>query len=547
MKKTITILILIIMTLTSCNSGGNDTDSSQKNQINKITFGAFFKSDRNPLSITSSFNEPVNFLIYDGLYTLNEKLEPMENLAKEIEISNGGYDVNITIKPNISFHDGSQFTSQDVVSTINFIISDGGYYAYNVRNIESATVISTYNLRLRLKSPAPNIKMQLTFPIICRKDLLNAPRTAKPSESPEGTDAPAETIEPTPSARTFRLNGTGAYKIASETAGKQILLTKNLQYHTSFHSNAKEIEISLIPDRQTARSLSASGILDAFYAAFHDEGIKTVTKSETTKSDYPTDEYTFLKFNQNNKLFEVKALRKAMSLAIDRTKIEQDIYISHAAEAYFPLIPNSWAYSGNKSLQRDISAAKKMLEELDWVDSNNNGTLEAQTSSTSRELKLHLLTSDKPTKQSLAKMLAENLKEIGVDLEVTIVSEREFRQLYQSNNYDIYLVTTNVGYDLDLYQFLDEDGKFYFPTELDFDSYQTKLASTDKKEQKQPTYAKLCDDFYENMPHIPLLFLKNTMITSDKFKNLDATANIPPIYPIDVYYNLLRSNVDVKN
>ena len=519
MKKIYIILLITAIFFTSCSTNKDSITETNENSTNKITIGTYFSGDRNPLAITSSYNEPINLIIYDSLYTLNEKLEPIGNLAKEITIENGGRDATITIEPNVKFHDGSMLTANDISATINHILTNGGYYAYNVRNITNVTIVNNHSIRLRLTDNAPNIKMQLTFPIVSGKSLL---------QSRNNDD-------------NFELNGTGSYKISSETKGKQIILIRNPDYHSNFQSNIKEIEINLIPDKMTTQSLSGSGILDVFYAPFYDEGLKTVTKSETKKTDYGTDEYTFIKFNNDSSLLNIKQLRKAISFAVDREKITQDIYISHADAAFFPMPPSSWAYNKNDSLQRDVNAAKKLFEELSWQDNDNDGITEAIIDDAERSLKLRMLTSDTPIKQSLSKMLIENLKDIGVNLEVTTVSESEFKRIYPNSTYDLYLVTTSIGYDLDLYEFLAEDGKFFFPAEIDFAGYQEKLRSTDKKEHKQPTYAKICDDFYENMPHIPLLFLKNTMITSDKL------TNIGNIFPIDLYYNLLRSNVNEKN
>ena len=521
MKRFIIILVLFALVFTSCDSDVSD-DRANDRQINKLTIGAYITGDRNPLAITSNFNEPANLLIYDSLYTLNEKLEPFSNLAQDMTIENDGRDVTITLKPNVFFHDGSQLTAHDVQATISFIRTNGGYYAYNVHSIENATIMNNYTIKLRLSSAqyAPNIKMQLTFPIVCRKNLLSSGRDDS----------------------NFELNGTGAYKISSETKGKEIILVRNPDYHETFGSKIKEIKISLIPDKMTTNSLSSSGILDVFYAPFYDDGLKTITKTETKRTDYITDEYTFIKLSDENSLLSIKQLRKAISFAIDREKITHDIYISHAAEAYFPLIPASWAYNRNTELKRDITSAKKLMDELAWYDTDNDGIAEATDyEGVEKPLKFSMLTSDVPTKQSLSEILVANLKELGITLEVTVVSVEEFKNQYSNGNYDMYLVTTNVGYDLDLHEFLHEEGRFYYPTEIDFVSYQQKLASTDKNEQKLPVYAKICDDFYENMPHIPILFLKNTMLTSNKL------TDIPDIYPIDLYYNLLRSDNNGKN
>ena len=83
MKK-IVLLIVTVLFLTSCNINNPGFDSGDINSANKMSIGAYSSGNRNPLAVTAPFNEPVNLLVYDSLYTLNEKFEAVENLASEM-------------------------------------------------------------------------------------------------------------------------------------------------------------------------------------------------------------------------------------------------------------------------------------------------------------------------------------------------------------------------------------------------------------------------------------------------------------------------------
>src|SRR5918998_3053138 len=59
-----------------------------------------------------------SFWLYNPLYTYNDQLEPVPDLAAELaEISDDGLDWTITLKDNVKFHDGSTLTADDVVFT----------------------------------------------------------------------------------------------------------------------------------------------------------------------------------------------------------------------------------------------------------------------------------------------------------------------------------------------------------------------------------------------------------------------------------------------
>ena len=505
------VLVISVLILCSCQESApvtNEPVSTTEANVNpsKISIGAYSTETLNPLLVKSGYNEQVNLLIYDGLYQICPNYEATENLASGFEIENGGYTVKLFIKPNVRFHDGSQLSAYDVKATIDFLLNNPGYYSYQVRNIESVKVADDYTVLLKLSELTPNLKLQLTFPILCKKELLNTTN--------------------------FQLNGTGPYRVSSQTQGKQMILELNKEYHASFSSDIKQIEVCLIPDRETIRSLSGSGILDVFYAAFFDEGLKTITKYQSEKFDFLTDEYTFLSLNYNTAYMQEKKFRKALYKAISRDSIRDDIFMSHAESTYLPLPPGSWAYNDSKENKRDIEDAKRLLSELGYSDSDNNGVLEFYLENEKQELVLDILTTQENKKKDICSTLLTDFKEIGITLNIHTVAAEEFETVYAEKKHDLYLITTNVGYDLDLKPFF--DGVFSAPLNIDYKNFLSKLANADKLELKQPEYMRLCDEFYEQIPHIPLVFLKNTLLTTSKLKT------ITEISPYNLYYSIIQ-------
>ena len=512
LQKIILCCILLICTLCSCENSSEPasdeplTTTDANVNASKITIGAYGTENENPLLIRTNYNEQLNLLMYDSLYSITPQFEAKECLASGYEILNGGHSVKIFIKPNVLFHDGSLLTAHDVKSTIQFIMDHGGYYSHHIRNIQSVKVIDDSTLLLELSALTPNLKLQLTFPILCKKQLLNA--------------------------ADFRLNGTGPYRMASHTKGKQIVLEQNKSYHRKFMSNIKTVEVSLIPDRETARSLSGSGMLDIFYSAFFDEGLKSVTKYESFKSDYITDEYTFLAFNYNSVHIQEKKFRKALYKAISRDSIRDNVFMTHAESAYLPIQPGSWAYNDTKENERNIEAAKQLLSELGYSDVDNNSIIEFYQDDQKQEIVFDLLSIDDATKRAICEQLVSDFKEIGISLRVYYVPKEEFETVYAEQIHNLYLITTNIGYDLDPTNFF--TGIFSTPVEIDYQGYLTKFATADKLELKQPEFMRLCDEFYENTPHIPLVFLKNTLLTTKKI------GEVKDISPSHIYYSVLE-------
>jgi len=524
------IFILYTVCVASCEKKNENEPSKADVITTKMTIGFYSTESYNPLLTKSDYNRQAYSLVFDSLYNINSDFSPKENLASDLYIENGGLSATLQIKPNVHFHDGSELNAYDVCESIRFIMeSEDNYYKYNVRNISEVAVENDYTVRFTFSELAPNIKNQLTFPIVKKDDLKK---------------------------NRFPLNGTGPYKLKNENSGKEIVLTLNKNYFSDFDSTIKDIYVEIIPDKITSRSLSGSGIVDAFFASFYDEGLKTVTKTQSTKTDYPTDEYTFISLNYDNGIMYLKSFRKALSLAVDREKIKSDIFMSHGEETSVPVYPRSWLDTSAYLVKKDTDEAKKLLFEIGYEDTDKDGILEYtkeqiqsdddvlkgelsdknESTQLPSELSFSLLSYNSPLKESICNELKKELKTVGIELRVSLIDDYEyFMELYNKKVYDMCLVTTNMGYDIDLSPFMTIDGEFASPVEMGYDSQLIKLAATGELDLKAQVYKGLCDKFYDNMPHIPLLFLKNTFITNNKFEaNEDIFIN-------SIYYNILNN------
>lgn len=528
-KKAFCVFFVIcIIFLCSCKKNTEEINITPEVVATKMTIGLYSSENYNPLLAKTDYNRQAYALIFDSLYNLNSKLEPVCNLASDIYIENGGLSATLQIKPNVKFHDGSNLDANDVAKTIEFILNnEESCYKYDLRNISSVSVENDYTLKLFFAYHTPNIKNQLIFPIVSSEDLLK---------------------------EKFPLNGTGPYKLKKEKSGKELILTVNGNYFTNFNSTIEEIYVEIIPDKITSRSLAASGIVDVFFASFYDEGLKTVTKTQSTKIDYPTDEYTFLELNYDSEIMYLKDFRKALSLAINRQKLESDTYMSHAKSVSVPIFGDSWVDTSQYITERDEETAKKLLSEIGYEDTDGDGILEytkerivneqvnaEETEETKlrpfpEKLSFNVLMYSSPIKLSVFSRIKSDLKELGVELNAREVEDyEEFKELYNNKEFDMCLVTTNTGYDLDLAPFMSVDDKYSAPIEMKYNSELLKLSTTGESDLKKQVYKSLCDSFYENMPHIPLVFLKNTLIANNKFDKVE------DIYINNIYFKVLNN------
>ena len=72
-----------------------------------------------PVWTTAFISNRHGLLIYDTLFALNSKLEPMPQMVDKHTVSDDGLVYTFTLRPGLKFHDGAPVTSTDVVASWN--------------------------------------------------------------------------------------------------------------------------------------------------------------------------------------------------------------------------------------------------------------------------------------------------------------------------------------------------------------------------------------------------------------------------------------------
>ena len=144
MKKIISMLLVSVMALgllAGCGSSNSSADKTKDNAEaetateDKDTLRVALTSE--PPSLTTCDHDSLisvgmNMLTYNGLMRIdNETLQPVPDLATEYSVEN---DVEWTfkLKEGVKFHDGSDFTAEDVVASLEYAKSIPSSVTYTV-------------------------------------------------------------------------------------------------------------------------------------------------------------------------------------------------------------------------------------------------------------------------------------------------------------------------------------------------------------------------------------------------------------------------------
>ena len=287
------------------------------------------------------------------------------DLATKWEFSPDGKDITLTLRKDVKFHDGSDFTAEDVKASFDRIIfPPTGLLSSLQANFDAVTEVRVDN------------DHQVTF-------VQSAPRafTLEALSLPEGHILKKETIEENKGdlTRVFPTLGTGPFINTKHVTGEPWEYKRNDNYWDPDLPFADGLRIT-----HTLWGPETSACFLAGQADFA-EGLDTTAYNKAKDDDrfivnqFPSTSHQGLFFNHQRKPFDDKRVRKAFHLVVDYDAIRR------ASDPVQPLIERGWVTQGDpffadywkvakdqpgwrKTTSEDIAAAKKLMADAGLAD-----------------------------------------------------------------------------------------------------------------------------------------------------------------------------------
>lgn len=262
-------------------------------------------------------------VIFEGLVTMNSKLEVQPALAESWIVSDDGKTYEFLLREGVKFHDGSPLTAADVVASMKrwSKLSNPGKLTFS-----EAVWEANGDRKVILKMPAATYKVLFTL-----GNAYNQPASIMPASIAEASpDKPVQTFI-----------GTGPYKLREWTPDQNLVLDRFEEYtrfegppdgwsgdRTPSIDSLKFLFISDDSTRVLGLQTSQYDVItsvpsDSVELLMNDANLKVETYPYTT---------LFLIPNKANGLFTDQRARKAIDLAIDREEI---LYAAATSEKLF--------------------------------------------------------------------------------------------------------------------------------------------------------------------------------------------------------------------
>lgn len=393
----------------------------------------------------------------ETLITENENGEYEPLLATSWELVDGK-DYVFELREGVKFHDGSDFTADDVVTTYTRYIEEG-FAATMTSNIEGVEKVDDMHVKIVYKTPygpALTTLANNSMGIFCKKAYEELGHD-------ESLRHPV---------------GTGPYKFVEWKPGDSIVYEANEEYWNGAPS-IKHVTFRIYPDNTTAAIALENGEIDVLLDPATTDRGNLMNSSRVTYDETTSTMVTWLFFYcAGDSRFTDQRLREAFSYAIDRDSVMIGA-IEGLGERVNSMFPNYLPLHDNEYVARDydVEKAKALMEECGYGPDNR--------------FQITARIPQSPHYYKPMEIIQNQLREIYVDMTLEAMETAAwFSDTLQAQDYEINIIPTNIGFaDFDERYALfhsGEDQNNFGVADPDLDkAFEINRTSTDLEERRQ--------------------------------------------------------------
>lgn len=390
----------------------------------------------NPLfSPTNSSEQAAVSLIFSGLTKRNNNRESIPDLAERWEVSKDGKTYTFFLKDNLKWQDGENLTADDILFTFE-----------TIQNPDAASpLLETWKGVDISKGEGDTIVFELNIPysgFIANTDVPILPKHIL-EDIPVGSLKTAEFgTKPI---------GSGPYAFSSLKKVKdstELTLTENTDYYGKEPYIPKVVlwtypDFPKLTEAYTKKEVLAISQLPVSELRKNNQ----LPNIDTYNLAIPT--YNTAYFNLRSGIGKVKSFREAVSLAVDRSEIVSKVYDGRAFPIYGPILPGYPGYTPSLKYKRNLKSAAAKLKAAGFKLGKDGVYAKGKLRAEAR-----LVVQDDYLRMQTAEIIKEDCKAAGINIEIEKYPSGTFFQDYvRPRNFDIIIISQNLGTSSDLYAF----------------------------------------------------------------------------------------------
>ncbi len=383
----------------------------------------------NPLLADDDTSLMICGQLFDSLLAADAETGALvPRLARSWQVSDDGLTITFELRDDAVWHDGQSLTAADVAFTFETVFDP----ALNSPRRGALEAVADFEATddttfvVRLKEADCSVLYGLGLVGIVPRHVLEGRDVAR---------APFNTTTPI---------GSGPFVLTERVPGQYLTLSRNDRYW------GQKAHIDTWTYRVVAdvRPALEAGELDVAPIGPQDvAATEAMGRFEVRRA--PAAEYYFVAFNNDHPILGDQRVRQALSYAVDRQRLVDEIAHGEGQLLSTSLLPGHWALSGVEGLapfEYDPDRAADLLAQAGWSDSDGDGLRDRD----GQPLMLRLSTnSDNRLREDIAVLVQQYYRAVGVGAQVEFMEWGNLVQDMFTHNFDAIVFSWPLGPDAD--------------------------------------------------------------------------------------------------
>jgi ABC-type transport system substrate-binding protein len=164
--------------------------------------------------------------------------------------------------------------------------------------------------------------------------------------------------------------------------------------------------------------------------------------------------FSYIGWNMRTPLFKDKRVRQAMSYAFPKERIIKEVYNGLGQPVLSDVHPDSAYYNHDlKPFAFDLDASRKLLADAGWSDTDGDGILDHDEGGARKPLRFSVkYYKDAPEWDSTLLIFRDELRKLGVDLQLKTLEFPELMRVYEDKDFDAVVGIWGMDWDVDYFQ-----------------------------------------------------------------------------------------------
>lgn len=305
----------------------------------------------NPCAVADDAAYQINQNVFNKLLKINGNDEVIPDLAESYEYTDDGKTLTFHLHENVKWHDGEDFSAEDVKWTFDTIFAENGFASNSLSDITEVNVIDKNTVEFKLAEPNAGLLGYIAW----------MGTYIMPKHIYEGTDWLDNPANQHPI-------GTGPFKFVEQVPGQSVTIERNEDFFGQVPYLDKVV-YTIIPDGDTAYMAWLNDEIDHNGGGVPAEEIPKLMedpKYEFVPKSWPNKSYIF--FNMESGRFTDPKLREAVLYGIDVDEIFVKALKEQGGRSEY-FIPPSYTWALNEDVKapaRDVEKARQLIEEAGY-------------------------------------------------------------------------------------------------------------------------------------------------------------------------------------